>query len=183
MNILVFSKSPFGIHRFLIIFFLLLLFSPGKLIAQDTQYWTQTYGTSSTLLGGVVIGSVLDLGATYYNPGNLSLTDDPNFLFSARVFEFTSITIDPATPEINDFGTTSFKPSPSFVVGNITAEWLGKHRIAISLLTRQRFDLELKTRFDRSDENTSLSNEFFLDEDLSDLWVGVTWSYPFEKKL
>jgi hypothetical protein len=159
------------------------IFFSGILIAQDTQYWTQTYGTTSTLLGGVVIGSVSDLGSTFYNPGNLSLTEDPNFLFSARVFEYTSINVEPASPEISDFGTTSFKPSPSFVVGNITAEWLGKHRIAISFLTRQTFDLGLKTRFDRSDDNTSLSDEFFLDEELTDVWAGITWSHPFEDKL
>jgi hypothetical protein len=172
-----------GIIRFLVINLLLLLLPSGKLKGQDTQYWTQTYGTTSTLLGGIVIGSVSDLGSTFYNPGNLSLTEDPNFLFSARVFEYTSINVHPANSKITDFGTTSFKPSPSFVVGNITADWLGKHRIAFSILTRQTFDLGLKTRFDGSDANTSLSDEFFVDEELTDVWAGITWSYPFEDKL
>ncbi|MHA2099119.1 MAG: hypothetical protein ACW99A_10555 [Candidatus Kariarchaeaceae archaeon] len=182
MNILVFSKMQFGINRSLIITFVLLLFFTGKIIAQDTQYWTQTYGTSSTLLGGIVIGSVSDLGATYYNPGNLSLTDDPNFLFTARVFEFTSFTMNPLNPKVSDVSKTNFQPSPSFAVINITADWLGKNRIAISFLTRQKMDLELKSRFDDKLSENSLSNEFFLSEDLNDLWVGITWSYPFKKK-
>ncbi len=75
--------------------------------AQDSQYWTQAYGTTSTLLGGIVIGSVSDLGATFYNPGNLSLTDDPNFLFTARVFEFSSLQVDPENSKITNFGTTN----------------------------------------------------------------------------
>jgi hypothetical protein len=151
--------------------------------SQDTQYWSQTYGTTSTLLGGVVIGSVSDLGATFYNPGNLSLTDDPNFLFTARVFEFSSLQVDPENSKITNFGTTSFKPSPSFVVGNMTSDWLGKNRIAFSFLTRQLMDLRLKTRFDGTDDDNSLSNEFTMEETLHDIWVGITWSYPFEKKL
>ncbi len=123
------------------------------------------------------------MGATFYNPGNLSLTDDPNFLFTARVFEFSSLQVDPENSKITNFGTTSFKPSPSFVVGNITADWLGKNRIAFSLLTRQLMDLRLKTRFDGTDDDNSLSNEFTMEETLHDIWVGITWSYPFEKKL
>ncbi len=123
------------------------------------------------------------MGATFYNPGNLSLTDDPNFLFTARVFEFSSLQVDPENSKITNFGTTSFKPSPSFVVGNITADWLGKNRIAFSLLTRQMMDIRLKTRFDGTDDDNSLSNEFTMEEQLNDIWVGITWSYPFEKKL
>ncbi len=123
------------------------------------------------------------MGATFYNPGNLSLTDDPNFLFTARVFEFSSLQVDPENSKITNFGTTSFKPSPSFVVGNITADWLGKNRIAFSFLTRQMMDLRLKTRFDGTDDDNSLSNEFTMEEQLNDIWVGITWSYPFEKKL
>ncbi|MGB5848944.1 MAG: hypothetical protein WBH40_10685, partial [Ignavibacteriaceae bacterium] len=165
----------------IVIIFVVLVFSL-ECRSQDSQYWTQSYGTTSTLLGGIVIGSVSDLGATYYNPGNLSLTDEPNFLFTARVFEFSSLQINPENSKINDFGTTSFKPSPSFVVGNLTADWLGRNRVAFSILTRQTMDLRLKTRFDGTDDNKFLSNEFTVDEQLNDFWVGITWSYPFEKK-
>lgn len=165
-----------------VIIFVVIIFS-FECRSQDNQYWTQSYGTTSTLLGGIVIGSVSDLGATFYNPGNLSLTDDPNFLFTARVFEFSSLQVDPENTKINDLGTTSFKPSPSFVVANLTADWLGKNRIAFSFLTRQTMDLRLKTRFDGRDDNNFLSNEFTMDLGLYDFWAGITWSYPFEEKL
>jgi len=44
-------------------------------------------------------------------------------------------------------------------------------------------DFRLKTRFDGTEDNNFLSNEFTIDEQLNDFWVGITWSYPFEKKL
>ena len=61
--------------------------------AQDANYWTHQYGSRSTLLGGAVIGSVLDLSATYYNPGALSLIDEPDVLLAAKVFEYPNYTI------------------------------------------------------------------------------------------
>ena len=162
----------------------LFIFSIGIIKAQDTQYWTQTYGTSSTLLGGIVVGSVSDLAATYYNPGNLALTNDPNFLFTAKVFEYTSTTVDPITSKnIDKFGSSSLKPSPSFVVANLTSDWLGKNRIAFSFLTRQSMDIGLKTRFDATNANSSISDDFNFMEDLSDIWAGITWSLPIEKKV
>jgi len=166
----------------IVIIFAVLIFSL-ECRSQDNQYWTQTYGTTSTLLGGIVIGSVSDLGATFYNPGNLALTDDPKFLFTARVFEFSSLQVDPDNSKISDFGTTNFKPSPSFVVGNLSADWLGKNRIAFSFLTRQTMDFRLKTRFDGKEDDNFLSDEFTMEEQLNDIWAGITWSYPFEEKL
>ena len=42
---------------------LLGLAAPG--LAQDSHYWTNQYGSRATLLGGAVIGGVLDLSVTY----------------------------------------------------------------------------------------------------------------------
>ena len=59
---------------------------------QDAHYWSQQYGTKSTLLGGAVIGSVDDLSATYYNPAALALVDDPSVLLSAQAFQYRKLT-------------------------------------------------------------------------------------------
>jgi len=58
------------------------------LSSQDSHYWTNQYGTRATLLGGAVIGSVLDLSGTYYNPGGLSLIENPQTLMAAKVLQF-----------------------------------------------------------------------------------------------
>jgi len=65
----------------------------------------------------------------------------------------------------------------------MTADSLVKNRIAFSFLTRQTKDLRLKTRFDGKEDDNFLSDEFTMEEQLNDIWAGITWSYPFEKKL
>ena len=62
--------------------------------AQDTHYWNLQYGTSSNLLGGAVIGSVLDMAATYYNPAALALFPTPKILLSGKVYQLNEITLN-----------------------------------------------------------------------------------------
>ena len=129
-----------------------------SVFAQDAHYWNQTYGTRSTLLGGAVIGSVDDLGATFYNPGQLSLVKDPSFLFSARVFEYQNISLKPDYPALNPASKSRLTPSPSFIVFNLSSDWLGKTNLAFSFLTRQTFDTRLKTRYVGDLEDLDVSN-------------------------
>jgi len=51
------------IHQLFLVFIILFLISVS---AQGAHYWIETIGTRSILLGGAVIGSVDDLGATFY---------------------------------------------------------------------------------------------------------------------
>ena len=93
--------------------------------AQDSHYWTYQYGTRSNLLGGAVIGSVLDLSGTYYNPGGLSLieTEAVELLMFAKVFHFPTISIEGLGPE--DLIMSEFRRLPRDaallpVVANVT---------------------------------------------------------------
>ena len=73
---------------------------------QDSHYWTNQYGSRATLLGGAVIGSVLDLSGTYYNPGGMSLVEKPHTLMAANVFQYPRLTLagtDPASIPLNRF--------------------------------------------------------------------------------
>ena len=150
--------------------------------AQDAHYWTQTYGTRSTLLGGAVIGSVDDLGATFYNPGNLSLINDPNFLFSARVFEYKNLSLEPINGLTDPTSKSQFKPSPSFIVYNLSTDWFGKSNLGFSFLTRQTFDTRLKTRYVGNTGFSNLSNEILYEGNADEYWGGITLSYPFYGK-
>ena len=47
----------------------LILVFAGPIHAQDAHYWNNQYGTRAEHVGGLVVGGVLDLSTTYYNPG------------------------------------------------------------------------------------------------------------------
>jgi hypothetical protein len=67
----------------------------SPLLPQDVHYWTHQYGTRANLLGGAVIGSVLDLSGSYYNPGGWCLieTDAEELLMFAKVFQYPTVSI------------------------------------------------------------------------------------------
>src|SRR5262245_9406973 len=56
--------------------------------AQDSNYWTNAYGTRSQLLGGVVVGSPGDISSTYYNPGALALTQSTELLLAGNAYQY-----------------------------------------------------------------------------------------------
>ena len=171
------------IKRLIILISLVFIFILSiSVFAQDAHYWTQIYGTRSTLLGGAVIGSVDDLGATFYNPGKLSLSDDPSFLFSARVFEFVNLSTKPTKGFADGTSKSQFRPSPSFIVVNLSSNWLGKNNLAFSFLTRQTFDTRLKSRYVGVPSSSDLSNEILYEGNTDEYWGGITWSHPFSGK-
>ena len=98
--------------------------------AQDAHYWTLQYGTRSTLLGGSVIGSVEDLGATYYNPARLASTSDLSFLLSAKVYQFDKVTVEDGAGEGVDARSSSFGGAPSLVAGTFKIGFLPGHHFA-----------------------------------------------------
>ncbi|MFQ5582925.1 MAG: long-chain fatty acid transport protein, partial [Calditrichia bacterium] len=53
------------------------------LSAQDANYWTNQYGARANLLGGAVVGSVVDLSGTFYNPGALPFLKNTDFILAA----------------------------------------------------------------------------------------------------
>ncbi len=117
---------------------------PTRSTAQDTHYWTHQYGTRSTLLGGAVIGSVIDLSATYYNPGALALIQDPELFLGAKIFDFTTVTVDNSLEEDTKLNSEDLKRAPSFFGGLLPFGFLGEHRLGYSFFTRQQFSVRVE---------------------------------------
>jgi len=156
--------------------------------AQDTQYWNIQYGTRSTLLGGAVIGSVSDLSATYYNPGALGLSRASGLMLSTGVYEGNSLTLDGSGAQKRQISSFKFNVAPSLVAGRFPADSGAADRLAYSLLTRQRANLNLQWRFVGGQETIpgvrgsgSVSQEAGLTQDLSEMWAGFTWSRSLSK--
>ena len=67
------------------------------------------------ILGGAVIGSVLDISGTYYNPGGLSLIKDPDVFLAAKAIEWPHYTLQSSIMEDIQIGSSRFSPAPSIV--------------------------------------------------------------------
>ena len=72
---------------------LLASFVAASASAQDSHYWNDHYGPRAMLLSGVMIGSVHDMSATFYNPGALGHIAEPELLLSANVYRNESLTV------------------------------------------------------------------------------------------
>jgi hypothetical protein len=162
---------------------LVLIVSLQSTQGQDTQYWNLQYGTRSTLLGGAVIGSVSDLSATYYNPGALGLNKAGGLLLSTGVYEGNSLKLEGSGIEKRQISSFGFDVSPSLVAGRLAADSGSADRLAYSLLTRQRANVNLQWRFVGTKETIpgvrgsgSVSQNAALLQNLSEMWAGFTWS-------
>jgi len=165
----------------LFLFFVLIMFS--SIYAQDSHYWNLQYGTKSTLLGGSVIGSVTDLSATYYNPGAVSLFENPKIILSAKVYQYEQITVLNGAGENKDLDYSSVSPSPTFFAFKIIIDTSGRNKLAFSILTRQSMNFDFETRQIGISQNLNeLNNNFAagglsLQQKFDEIWGGVTFSH------
>lgn len=162
---------------------ILLLMYCAPLAAQDSHYWNLSYGTRSTLLNGVVIGSHLDISSTYYNPGALGLIDNPALLLSGQIYTMTSYLFQDGAGDDIDLSSLKFRKEPDIIAGLTTLDKLAETRLAISYLSRQRVKFRLKTRqgelrdvIARSPGEEPFGSEVILDQDMNEDWAGLTVS-------
>lgn len=157
-----------------------------QVVAQDGHYWTQQYGTKSMLLSGSVIGGVEDLGAVFYNPGRIGLVENPAFLLSANVYEWTKLTVTDAFGESADLSKSDFGGVPSLVAGTFKLGFMPKHRFAYAILQRQSINADISYKDEvegdviehfPGDEVFGASLRIF--QKVREQWASLTWSYPF----
>lgn len=155
--------------------------------AQDAHYWTNQYGTRAELLGGTVVGTIKDLSATFYNPGALALSPDPQVALSTDALELTFINMENGAGQDIDLRTLNGRTPP-----NITAlQFPSKENRhwAISILTRHdfRFDTDgrriISTPAPSGTGPDHIAGELFWTQELLESWGGVTWARPLSKKV
>ncbi len=150
-------------------------------VAQDTHYWNLQYGTRGELLGGVVVGSAVDMSATYYNPGSLCLVKDPSFILTASVFQIQTIRLSDSESDADALASRTVGPAPSLIAGLLPVKWFGD-TWGYSFLTRQQLDFRLDSRdgvlvgLDTPGDTLSIGGEIILDQNLTENWGGATWS-------
>ena len=105
-----------------------------SLAGQSGHYWGQQYGTRSTLLGNAVIGGVEDLGAVYYNPARLALIENPAFLLTAEIYEWTKYSVKDAFGENSSSSSSEIGSVPGFLAGTFKLKFLPNHQFAFAFL-------------------------------------------------
>jgi hypothetical protein len=158
--------------------------------SQDSHYWTNQYGTRATLLGGAVIGSVLDLSGTYYNPGGMSLIKDPQTLMAAKIIQYPRVSLVGNDPGSVPFNSKNSGPAPSLIAGTFKLRGLGKHWFGYSYLSRQEIRLGLSVSSTGTRDvlpgvpgREQYATQFRLEERMSEPWFGLTWSYKLAKNV
>jgi len=155
--------------------------------AQDTHYWNLQYGTSSTLLGGVVIGSVRDMAATYYNPAALALFPAPEILLSGKVYQYSALSVSNGVEEGKTLTSSTIEPAPALFAGSFTFDWLGDNTLSYSILTRTRMNFGIEGRrggvYGEDSEEEFIAGELIANQELSDIWVGLTWAVKLSPKI
>ncbi len=155
--------------------------APGAARAQDTNYWNLQYGTRGELLGGVVVGSALDMSASFYNPGSVAFVENPSFILTASVFGMQKLKLVDQNPDQEGVSTKDFGPLPSMIAGVLPMKWFGG-RTAYSFFTRTRFDFRVAGREgivvgrDQPGDSLSIGGEVMLNQNMSESWGGFTWA-------
>lgn len=156
---------------------------PPAASAQDSHYWNLQYGPVAELLGGVVVGSALDLSSTYYNPGGLALAEDPAFLISLDSFQLETVEVDDER-DVFDLSSSRFKASPSLVAIALPGGG-DETRFAASVLTRQELKVRVQRRQVRSDPGPPAlraGSDELTDQDVSETWGGLTVSHRVSER-
>lgn len=163
---------------------------PAPAWAQSAHYWSNPFGNRARLLGGAVVGSVDDLSAVYYNPGALALMDEPQFLLSGNVYQYTNLRVEDGLGEGQDLGSSRLVGVAPLFAGRVRLDFLGKHRLAYAFLTRQSVDLRLDERVPLGTGNLfGIPNmrvdtaEVRLEQTLGEIWAGLTWAYPLTRHI
>jgi hypothetical protein len=157
---------------------------------QDSHYWTNQFGSRATLLGGAVIGSVLDLSGTYYNPGGMSLVEQPHTLMAANVFQYPRVILARSVPGSIPLNRFTAGPAPVLLAGTLRIRGLRNHWFGYSYVARQSVKLGISSSAAGSRDvlpdmpgSEDYVTQFRLDEKLSESWFGLTWSYKLSKHI
>jgi hypothetical protein len=158
-------------------------------LGQDAHYWTNQYGTRGNLLGGAVVGSVVDISAVYYNPGAVALIEEPDLVATSKVFEASDVSIRGSGDLDLQLSDLNLGVAPGYFAGLMPFKFLGNHVLGYSFLTRYKFDANLRAAGSGTTDviGDPTPEDFFVElqatSKLSESWAGLTWSAPLGPRL
>ena len=158
-------------------------------VSAQSHYWSEHFGNQSVLLNGVVIGSVTDAGAVFYNPARLLHQEESEVLATTQSFEWSQTRLVDGLGEGQDLARSSFRTIPRYVVGSFTIPGLDGHEFAYGVLTRFRAREFFTFRDERESVVPALPgpDEFVGYSDFQgeyrDEWFGLSWAHALAPDL
>lgn len=176
------SRVPWGVVLGLLV--------SATALAQDAHYSTRQFGNRAWLLGGSFVGNPNDISATYYNPGALALLGAPELELTGSVFEYMRLNVKDGQGQGRGLADSNIDVLPSLIAGSLRFGFLGRSRLAYSLLTRQGFAYSLQARGTRMGTDLggvqgldTLSTDVRLDQSVTEVWTGLSWATPITEHL
>lgn len=115
--------------------------------AQDTQYWTQQFGSRTALLSGAVVGGSDDNTMVYYNPGALGFLDNVSISVNANAYRIENIRIFNALGQEADFKSNKFASIP-LLAGGMLKTKTDKWKIGYAFMAPVDFSFKGIARID-----------------------------------
>jgi hypothetical protein len=172
-----------------IILIIVLLFLQPT-FAQDTQYWTEQYGTKSFYLGGAVIGSMLDLSATFYNPGAIAMMENPEILTGSKSLTLTSFKFKDGAGKGYNLESLRGDAPPDLFAGLFTFGHSPQDRLVYSIIVRKRIHFRVSSSADDLRDITTggVGNDKYFGMtqivwDVNETWIGLTYSKILSKNI
>lgn len=165
----------------------ILLFSI-KSTAQDTNYWTQQFGSKSSLLGGAVVGGVRDNSAIFYNPGAMSLVDSSTVSVSATGYQYESLKLQNGAGVGIDLSSSKTSIIPLIITGTYKFKKNNRHTLGYTIISKMQTGLKFSARNDNeldvlpefnSEGNEEFVAQYNLNTSVSEQWFGGGYSYRF----
>ena len=86
---------------------------------QDSQYWTQQFGTRTALMSGAVLGGADDNTMIYYNPAGLGFLEESSLSINANAYRVENIKVENALGDAADFKSNKLGSVPLLARGMI----------------------------------------------------------------
>jgi len=176
------NRPPRFLWARLAALFLLAGLTPHNALAQDAHYWQETYGTRAQLLGGLVIGSQVDISAVFYNPGALTFGATKELAVAGNAYRYTSITYKNADGGSKDLTSSGLNAVPSLFAGALSLGSSDKNRFAYSVLSRYSANVDVQGHGLPIDTLFGVGNlpyaagDVHLVENLSEYWAGFSYA-------
>jgi len=145
---------------------LFLLNGHFNLYGQDTHYWTQQFGTRSSLLSGAVVAGAKDNSMVYYNPGAIGLIDSSSVSLNASLYQIERYSIESGAGDHIDISGTEFGNIPLMIAGLINLNLDNRLTFGYMIASPALFEFKSTSRqdgfIDIVDEEESPGDEEFI---------------------